>query len=169
MSSHSLPLPPIPLILPSPTRFLFANHDGVTVELSVLPTTRVADVKQRLREAWPPALLTAERRRSLGRSSTSSSVQPRHHHQYNKEEEWSESEDEDEEEDEEDEDENDDGTVASCSGAGPLKLRAPDVDRLRLICMGQGLLRDGRTLQGRFWLWVVEGGGRMGGKRECGG
>jgi len=142
----------------SPSRFIFANHDGVSVELSVLPTTRVADVKHRLRETWPPALL--ERRRSSGSSCTSSSthtpssVQPRHqhHHTYNDDHEvWSESEDEDEDDDEENDEEDDNGTVASCSGAGPppsLRLRAPDVDRFRLICMGQGLLKDSRTLQG---------------------
>ena len=147
----------------------------MSVELSVLPTTRVADVKHRLREAWPPALL--ERRRSSGSSCTSSSthtpsrVQPRHqhHHTYNDyHEELSESEDEDEDEEEKDEEEDDDGTVASCSGAGPppsLRLRAPDVDRLRLICMGQGLLTDSRRLQGMRSLFLGLKDGRRGGGR----
>jgi hypothetical protein len=171
--------PPSPPPLPSPTRFLFANHDGVTVELSVSPTTRVADIKHRLREVWPPALLVAERRRISGSNTSSSthapnSLQPRHHHHHtydDHEEGLSESEDEDEDEEDGDEDEEedeDDGTVASCSGAGPppLRLRAPGVDRLRLICMGQGLLLDSRTLHGRLLVCL---GVKREGRREGGG
>lgn len=137
-------------------RFLFANHDGVAVELSVLPSTRVVDVKHRLREVWPPALLNAERKNISGSNTTSNMRTPNgilsHNHNDSnsdyQEEYWPESEDEDGVYEDEGEDD-DDGTVASCSGAGlsASRWRAPEVDRLRLICMGQGLLKDSRTLQ----------------------
>ncbi len=153
---------PFSLTLRSPIggRFLFANHDGVAVELSVLPSTRVVDVKRRLREVWPPALLNAVRKNSSGsnipsNTRTPNSILSRHHHNYNcddHEEGWSGSDVEDGADEDEGE-EDDDGTVASYSGAGPpsRRLRAPDVDRLRLICMGQGLLKDSRTLQGGYF------------------
>lgn len=156
--SVSPPIPCPPLFAPPiGGRFLFANHDGVAVELSVLPSTRVVDVKHRLREVWPPALLNAERKNISGSNTTSNMRTPNgilshNHHDSNsdyQEEYWPESEDEDGVYEDEGEDD-DDGTVASCSGAGlsASRWRAPEVDRLRLICMGQGLLKDSRTLQG---------------------
>ncbi|TFJ87832.1 hypothetical protein NSK_001179 [Nannochloropsis salina CCMP1776] len=122
-------------------RFIFANHDGVSVELSVPLGIRVSELKSRLREAWPEELHTDTSSGGVVSSGNQGtcfdycSCSPEY-----------DEEGEDRSDSEAEEDYQEEGRAIQ-AGVSPPRTKAPEVARLRFICMGQGLLRDTCTLQ----------------------
>ena len=112
--------------------------------MAVPPNTKIGEMKLRLvdPETWPPALRLCNFNGVSDCPSSASSAAHSHHHAAEDDE-----EDDASDLEEEDDDDDDENATVDTSRA---RHAPPDVSRLRLVCMGQGLLHDGRTLAGRY-------------------